>query len=73
MASMYCHGLSKLQCILICRMTGMPPHVLAIARREVQGMEERENSLTGSLLCIQAEMMVRFSAPQHLTYLPAAF
>ena len=38
----------------------MPPHVLAIARREVQGMEERQNSLTGSLLCIQAEMMVNF-------------
>ena len=42
-------------------MTGMPPHVLAIARREMQGMEERQNSLTGTLLCIQAEMMVSYS------------
>lgn len=46
-----------------CRVNGMPPHVIAMARREVQSIEERENSLTGSLLCIQAEMMVRFSHP----------
>lgn len=48
---------------LLYRMTGMPPHALAIARRDLQGAEDRQSSLMGALLCMQAEMMVNL---QHL-------